>query len=88
MSSLHVHILVSIFTVQQMIMFIYRDFHNGTAGLASTGTLCRHRQNSGFITLLNYGQESSLNETTLTLAHELAHSLGAKHDDEVGSATS
>ena len=37
---------------------IRRDFHNGTAGLAHTGTVCRPTQNSGFVTLLNYGQGS------------------------------
>ena len=42
--------------------------------------------NSGFITLLNYQQSRPLNQSIITLAHELAHSLGAKHDDseEVG----
>ena len=69
----------------EFICFISRDFHNGTSGLASLGTLCQPRQNSGFITLLNHGEERTLAESILTLAHELGHSLGADHDGEVGS---
>jgi len=64
-------------------MFTYLDFHNGTAGLASIGTMCRHRQNSGFITLLNNGLDRSINDSIITLAHELGHSLGAQHDQDV-----
>jgi len=64
-------------------MFTYLDFHNGTAGLASIGTMCRHRKNSGFITLLNNDQDRPLNDSIITLAHELGHSLGANHDEEV-----
>ena len=30
-------------------LMTYRDFHNGTAGLASIGTVCRPIQNTGFI---------------------------------------
>ena len=63
---------------------VFRDFHNGTAGLATVGALCRPRQNSGFITLLNHGQQRETAESVLTLAHELGHSLGADHDQEVG----
>lgn len=63
-------------------MFTYLDFDNGTAGLASVGTLCKKTKNTGFITLLNHGQEVSLDEATLTLAHELGHNFGAGHDDE------
>eukprot|EP00092_Neocalanus_flemingeri_P013994 GFUD01015096.1.p1 GENE.GFUD01015096.1~~GFUD01015096.1.p1 ORF type:complete len:391 (-),score=85.89 GFUD01015096.1:380-1552(-) len=64
-------------------MFTYLDFHNGTAGLASIGTLCRRRQNSGFITLLNNNQDRPINDSIITLAHELGHSLGAQHDEDV-----
>ena len=63
---------------------VFRDFHNGTSGLATVGALCRPRQNSGFITLLNHGQQRETAESVLTLAHELGHSLGADHDQEVG----
>ena len=45
---------------------IRRDFHNGTAGLAHTGTVCRPTQNSGFVTLLNYGQGSWLSDRCFT----------------------
>jgi len=62
-------------------MFTYLDFHNGTSGLSTVGGACRASQNSGFITLLNYQQDRTLNQSILTLAHELAHSFGAKHDD-------
>eukprot|EP00090_Calanus_glacialis_P032140 TRINITY_DN53321_c0_g1_i1.p1 TRINITY_DN53321_c0_g1~~TRINITY_DN53321_c0_g1_i1.p1 ORF type:complete len:389 (-),score=99.90 TRINITY_DN53321_c0_g1_i1:73-1239(-) len=64
-------------------MFTYLDFHNGTAGLASIGTMCRRRQNSGFITLLNNGLDRPVNDSIITLAHELGHSLGAQHDEDV-----
>jgi len=62
-------------------MLTYLDFHNGTAGLASIGTLCRPKQNTGFVTLLNYGQERSLEESVITFAHEVAHNLNAIHDN-------
>ena len=45
------------------------------------GTACRDRYNSGFITFLNYGQDRPLNDTVITLAHELAHSFGSGHDE-------
>lgn len=64
-------------------MFTFRDFHNGTAGLASTPGLCRREKNSGFITFLNYNLTRNINETVITLAHELGHSLGALHDNKV-----
>ena len=65
---------------------LFRDFHNGTAGLSKVGGACTPGDNSGFITLLNYQESRPLNQSIITLAHELAHSLGAKHDDseEVG----
>ena len=63
-------------------LVVCRDFHNGTAGLSTVGGACRPAQNSGFISLLNHGQDTPLNQSVVTLAHELAHSLGAKHDDD------
>ena len=63
-------------------LLTYRDFHNGTAGLASIGTVCRPIQNTGFVTLLNYGQERSTEESILTLAHEVAHNFNVSHDNE------
>lgn len=60
----------------------YLDFHNGTAGLASVGTVCRPRFNTGFVTMLNFGLERSLDESVITLAHEVAHSFNAAHDNE------
>jgi len=63
-------------------MFTYRDFDAGTAGLASIGTACRDRHNSGFITFLNYAVDRDFNDTVITLAHELAHSLGSLHDED------
>ena len=59
----------------------YLDFHNGTAGLASVGTACRKIQNTGFITLVNYGLERGLDESILTIAHEVAHNFNATHDN-------
>jgi len=73
--------MISVISVLPSCLHTY--FDNGTAGLASVGTLCRKTKNTGFITLLNHGQEVSLNESTLTLAHELAHNFGAGHDDEI-----
>ena len=59
-----------------MLMFnhcaIRRDFHNGTAGLAHTGTVCRPTQNSGFVTLLNYGQGSWLSDGFLDECNALS----------------
>ena len=63
-------------------LLTYRDFHNGTAGLASIGTVCRPIQNTGFVTLLNYGQERTTEESILTLAHEVAHNFNVSHDNE------
>ena len=63
-------------------MLYFSDFDNGTAGLASLGTACRKTKNSGFVTLLNHGIDTSVNDSILTLAHELAHNLGALHDDD------
>ena len=61
----------------------FRDFDGGTTGLASTGAVCRAENNTGFITLLNHGRDRNMEESIVTLAHELGHSLGAAHDDEV-----
>ena len=62
-------------------LLTFRDFHNGTAGLASIGTVCRRIQNAGFVTMLNYNRTRSLNESIITFAHEVAHSFDANHDD-------
>jgi len=59
----------------------FLDFHNGTAGLASIGTVCRKTYNSGFVTLLNFGQERDLDESILTFAHEVAHTFNSTHDN-------
>lgn len=64
-------------------LLTYRDFHNGTAGLASIGTACSPSQNSGFITYLNYGDERSPDESGITAVHEFGHSWGAKHDEDL-----
>lgn len=63
-------------------VFTYRDFHNGTAGLASVGTVCRGYRNSGFVTFENYQTERGMNETSVTFAHEVGHNFGAHHDEE------
>ena len=70
------------FTTHYVSLLFFRDFHNGTAGLASIGTICRRQQNSGFVTMLNYGQTRSIDESVLTFTHELGHSFGAKHDSD------
>jgi hypothetical protein len=62
-------------------LLTYRDFHNGTAGLASIGTACLQNHNSGFVTMLNFGQERSLSESITTMAHEVAHTFNAIHDN-------
>ena len=50
-----------------------RDFHNGTAGLASVGTVCRPETNTGFVTMLNYGTSRPMEESIRTFAHEVGH---------------
>jgi len=65
-------------------LLTYRDFHNGTAGLARLDGACLAKGNAGFVTLLNYENERSLEQTAVTLAHEVAHSFNAVHDDELG----
>ncbi len=52
------------------------------SGLASVGTVCRPDHNSGFVTLLNFGQERSMEESILTFAHEVAHNFNAAHDND------
>jgi len=59
----------------------YLDFHNGTAGLANVGTVCRPANNTGFVTMLNFHQERGLHESVITLSHEVAHNFNASHDD-------
>ena len=63
-------------------LFTYRDFHEGTAGLASVGKACSPRHNSGFVSFLNYGQDRDFTETSVTLMHEVAHTWGAHHDQD------
>jgi len=46
-------------------IFTYLDFHNGTAGLSTVGGACRPAQNSGFISLLNHGQDTPLNQSVI-----------------------
>ena len=62
-------------------IFTYLDFHNGTAGLANVGTVCRPANNTGFVTMLNFHQARDLDESVITLAHEVAHNFNASHDD-------
>jgi len=59
----------------------YLDFHNGTAGLANVGTVCRPANNTGFVTMLNFHQDRDLEESVITLSHEVAHNFNASHDD-------
>jgi hypothetical protein len=63
-------------------MFTDLNFDNGTAGLASIGTVCQRTQNSGFVTLRSHGEVRNDNDSYLTFAHELGHSFGAEHDDK------
>ena len=60
----------------------YLDFHNGTAGLASIGTMCRAKQNTGFVTMLNFAQERGIEESVITFAHEVGHNFNAIHDND------
>lgn len=60
----------------------FLDFHNGTAGLASVGTVCRPKFNTGFVTMLNFNLERDLDESVITFAHEVAHNFNAAHDNE------
>ena len=67
----------------QKSVFILLTTQNSPVGLANMGAVCRPKNNTGFITLLNHGRDRNMEESILTLAHELGHSLGAAHDDEV-----
>ena len=58
------------------ILFTYRDFPAGLAGLAWRGTACSETHNTGFITFLNNDQESDEKDNVITLAHEVGHLLG------------
>lgn len=60
----------------------YLDFHNGTAGLANVGTVCRPVGNTGFVTMLNFDQDTDVDQSVITLSHEVAHNFNANHDDE------
>jgi len=64
-------------------VFTYRDFHNGTAGLASVGTVCQPQRNSGFVTFENYGAFRGMNDSAATFAHEVGHNFNAVHDGDL-----
>ena len=59
----------------------YLDFHNGTAGLANVGTVCRPVGNTGFVTMLNHDVDTDIDRSVITLSHEVAHNFNANHDD-------
>lgn len=63
-------------------VFTYRDFPEGVQGLAWRGTICQHKLNTGFTTLLNHKVEASDANSVMTFAHEVGHNLGAAHDEE------
>ena len=67
--------------VVEVMFVVVRDFHNETAGLSKEGGACTAGENAGFISLLNNQESHNLNQSVITLAHQLAHSLGAKQDD-------
>ena len=62
-------------------LFTYRDFPAGLAGLAWRGSACSETLNTGFITFLNNNLESEEKDNIITLAHEMGHLLGATHVD-------
>ena len=57
-----------------------RDFHNGT-GLSTEGGVCTPQHNLGLVSLVNNQQDIPLNQSTLTLARQIAHSFGVKQED-------
>ncbi|KAL3886426.1 hypothetical protein ACJMK2_026418 [Sinanodonta woodiana] len=77
-------------------VFTYRDFAQGTLGLAwvgspsqASGGVCeRFKQyagvekslNTGIVTTLNYGKEVPFSVSKLTFAHEVGHNFGSPHD--------
>ncbi|KAK3597917.1 hypothetical protein CHS0354_042258 [Potamilus streckersoni] len=77
-------------------VFTYRDFAQGTLGLAwvgapsqASGGVCeKFKQysgvwkslNTGIVTTLNYGKEVPFSVSKLTFAHEVGHNFGSPHD--------
>ena len=59
---------------------VSRDFHNDT-GLSTEGGVCTPTHNLGLISLVNNQQDIPLNQSTLTLARQIAHSFGVKQED-------
>lgn len=78
--------------------FTSRDFADGTLGLAwlastdgTVGGICQKRTNvvnetkslnSGIVTLVSFGSRVPERVNQITFAHEVGHSLGARHDPE------
>ncbi|RNA27853.1 disintegrin and metallo ase domain-containing 10 isoform X1 [Brachionus plicatilis] len=78
--------------------FTSRDFADGTLGLAwlasadgTIGGICQKRAtvinetkslNSGIVSLVSFGSRVPERVNQITFAHEVGHSLGAKHDPE------
>ena len=42
------------------------------------GGICRRTQNTGIVTLLNFGRRVPTSATVLTLAHEAGHNFGSE----------
>lgn len=80
-------------------VFAYRDFQDGVLGLAwigdidGAGGICDGYQsisgvmkslNTGIVSNLNYGKAVPSRVTDVTLAHEIGHNYGSKHDPTSG----